>query len=98
MEAARAPVAESESGNAISPSPAASQTSPRRTSRISILLEPLTIIASRFPVKSGLRITRHAPEASATVEASRPPQETLTFSPGAAVPHTGRVTPCWITM
>ena len=99
MEAARVPIMELERGVVISASPAAIQTSPGKISWISIRFDPLTISSHVFPVKEiGLRVNRHDPDPSATVRSSRPAQVTMTVSPGAAVPQTGSVTPCWITM
>ena len=47
---------------------------------------------------SGASLSRHLPCASAVAVAVCPANDTVTFSPGAALPHTGTLCPCWSTM
>ena len=70
--------------------PEQNHTSPTTTFLNTSSLSPFTLnSAPSAHVLSGANSTRHRPSAPATAETVCPANATDTFSPGAALPHTG---------
>ena len=76
--------------------PEASHTSP--TSTFAIFRSPITSVRGSLLAAIGSRSTRQRPSVPAVPHLVCPANETVTFSPGWAVPHTGTRIPRCSTM